>query len=468
MIRFGKLVDGAIYELNRRSGLLYYHNGKIEPPYIWNYLNQHFQNNSTNHNHQKWSPYRAVLFGNEDPLNITGMIGRGELITSKIKLAIIITSDSGRTKAYERASMTAQSLRWTTSNMYMPICIVAQSDTRKEKETISTSDRDNVILIFHGSDVKASTFIVDTRDEEILKTKLLKWKKKLSFFNSHQIFAFHFTVINGVEPENSEEIFKRFGKLVDGAIYELNRRSGLLYYHNGKIEPPYIWNYLNQHFQNNSTNHNHQKWSPYRAVLFGNEDPLNITGMIGRGELITSKIKLAIIITSDSGRTKAYERASMTAQSLRWTTSNMYMPICIVAQSDTRKEKETISTSDRDNVILIFHGSDVKASTFIVDTRDEEILKTKLLKWKKKLSFFNSHQIFAFHFTVINGVEPENSEEIFKNIFENVHLSTLRLLDEQSITGINHQDNDKYNFDNGPVYAIIGLKKWIKDEKKYL
>ncbi|MCP9260679.1 hypothetical protein DINM_004061 [Dirofilaria immitis] len=254
----------------------------------------------------------------------------------------------------------------------------------------------------------------------------------------------------------------RFGKLVDGAIYELNRRSGLLYYHNGKIEPPYIWNYLNQHFQNNSTNHNHQKWSPYRAVLFGNEDPLNITGMIGRGELITvmsqkiilrynkngSKIKLAIIITSDSGRTKAYERASMTAQSLRWTTSNMYMPICIVAQSDTRKEKETISTSDRDNVILIFHGSDVKASTFIVDTRDEEILKTKLLKWKINLFF-----IYCRHLS---------------NIFENVHLSTLRLLDEQSITGINHQDNDKYNFDNGPVYAIIGLKKWIKDEKKYL
>ncbi|VDO46965.1 unnamed protein product [Onchocerca flexuosa] len=131
------------------------------------------------------------------------------------------------------------------------------------------------------------------------------------------------------------------------------------------------------------------------------------------------------------------------------------MPICIVAQSDTRTNefyylseslmKSYIADSNNlmlpeylsvlqkvrkychnknlraanlintleEDIVILFYYHEINASTFVVDTKDEETLRKKFLEWKEKLNFLNSHQTFAFHFTMINGTEPENSEEIF-------------------------------------------------------
>ncbi|EJD73317.1 hypothetical protein LOAG_19261, partial [Loa loa] len=42
------------------------------------------------------------------------------------------------------------------------------------------------------------------------------------------------------------------------------------------------------------------------------------------------------------------------------------------------------------------------------------------------------------------------------NTFPDIPLSTLRLLDESSVTGVRHQS---YAHD-GPVYAIVGFRKF--------
>ncbi|EFO18787.1 hypothetical protein LOAG_09708 [Loa loa] len=90
------------------------------------------------------------------------------------------------------------------------------------------------------------------------------------------------------------------------------------------------------------------------------------------------------------------------------------MPIRVVAQSDNRNRTTYNNLSVVDGKVLIFYGSDINASTHLVDRNNSEMLETKFEDWKKKLLFFNTHQVIAFHFTVVNGTEPEDSEEIFR------------------------------------------------------
>ncbi|VDK85382.1 unnamed protein product [Onchocerca ochengi] len=123
------------------------------------------------------------------------------------------------------------------------------------------------------------------------------------------------------------------------------------------------------------------------------------------------QVKLVIVFAGDHQRTgeKVEDRASITARILRNT---LHIPICIVAQSDTREKKRL--RKYKDSSVLFFRGSDMHASTLVINTTDEAKLKETFLNWKKKLHFLENHQIIAFHFTMINGTEPENSEQIFR------------------------------------------------------
>uniref|UniRef100_A0A1I7V695 DUF3085 domain-containing protein n=1 Tax=Loa loa TaxID=7209 RepID=A0A1I7V695_LOALO len=111
-------------------------------------------------------------------------------------------------------------------------------------------------------------------------------------------------------------------------------------------------------------------------------------------------------------------------------------PICIVDQPDNRKAYINAIGVPK---ALLFYGP------------DEELL------------FLNSHQAIAFHFTVVNSTEPEDSEEIFSNTFPDIPLSTLRLLDESSLTGVDYQIETKSDFYIGPVYAIVGFRKFVEE-----
>ncbi|EJW84339.1 hypothetical protein WUBG_04749 [Wuchereria bancrofti] len=173
------------------------------------------------------------------------------------------------------------------------------------------------------------------------------------------------------------------------------------------------------------------------------------------------EVKLIILICSDDERTKenAVSRALNVTEMIREDLGNA--PICVVAQSDTRENVRESLGWYRDSLVLVFYGLDISASTLLVDTKDNETLKAKFEDWKEEFFFLDNYQTIAFHFTVVNGNEPENSEEIFSEIFPHIPLSKLCLLNESSsMTGINYQIGTESRFLAGPAYAIVGFRKF--------
>ncbi|EJD74174.1 hypothetical protein LOAG_18475, partial [Loa loa] len=172
-------------------------------------------------------------------------------------------------------------------------------------------------------------------------------------------------------------------------------------------------------------------------------------------------VKLVIMISNDLKNTDEGDESEAldAAKKIRGKIGSA--PICIVDQPDNRKAYINAIGVPK---ALLFYGPDVKASTLLVEKNDtSDILKTRFKKWKEELLFLNSHQAIAFHFTVVNSTEPEDSEEIFSNTFPDIPLSTLRLLDESSLTGVDYQIETKSDFYIGPVYAIVGFRKFVEE-----
>ncbi|EFO15605.2 hypothetical protein LOAG_12904 [Loa loa] len=331
------------------------------------------------------------------------------------------------------------------------------------------------------------------------------------------------------------------------ANYELNRRSRILHYRDGKINPGYLKEAFEHASQMNFTNDDHRKkytenhWSPVQAILFGGEKALNITCVAVPCDVVTvtsqedhlkisqrkinahfqfipdeikgspmngiiiphnqpsqmriemqpiknilawkknsmSKIhelqksgyplKLTILISTDDNviQEGAKSRALSAVEVIRKDLSSA--PICVITQRDTRNSVRFNKDCRRKNLeldsyglALMFYGHDVNASILLVDKKDNnETLKSKFELWKQKeLLFLDSHQAVAFHFTVVNSTEPKNSEKIFSNTFPDIPLNTLRLLDESSMTGVNYKVGTMSDFYAGPVYAVVGFRKF--------
>ncbi|EFO21670.2 hypothetical protein LOAG_06816 [Loa loa] len=203
----------------------------------------------------------------------------------------------------------------------------------------------------------------------------------------------------------------------------------------------------------------------YKSFSFWRADDLEFIKIpisnVNSLETYEGEVKLVIVISNDLKY--IHERAESEALNVKNEIRKKIVsaPICVVAQSDNRENAIHNNPEEVQGNILAFYGSDVKASTLLVEKNDtSDILKTKFKKWKKELLFFNSHQVIAFHFTVVNGTEPEDSEEIFSHTFPDIPLSTLRLLDESSLTGVDYQVETKFDFYTGPVYAIVGFRKF--------
>ncbi|EJD75069.1 hypothetical protein LOAG_17720 [Loa loa] len=182
----------------------------------------------------------------------------------------------------------------------------------------------------------------------------------------------------------------------------------------------------------------------------------NINDQTGQ-RISEDKLKLLIVISNDDEGAKS--EALNAVEEIRKQVVSA--PICVVAQSDNRDNNKSYNNFIGNGRVLMFYGPDVKASILLVNKKDtSEMLKTKFENWKKELLFLNSHQVIAFHFTVVNGTEPEDNEEIFSNTFPDIPLSTLRLLDESSMTGVDYQVETEFRFDVGPVYAIVGFRQF--------
>uniref|UniRef100_A0A8R1XNU8 Uncharacterized protein n=1 Tax=Onchocerca volvulus TaxID=6282 RepID=A0A8R1XNU8_ONCVO len=112
------------------------------------------------------------------------------------------------------------------------------------------------------------------------------------------------------------------------------------------------------------------------------------------------------------------------------------------------------------NLFLIFSGSNIEASTFLVETTNEEKLRKKFLKWKSELDFLESHHIIPFHFTK-KSMESTNSEKIFREAF-GIHPLTLRLSgSDLTGTGLIYCNSTTKTRENpGSVYAIVGYRKF--------
>ncbi|KAM3722261.1 Aspartokinase [Dirofilaria immitis] len=315
----------------------------------------------------------------------------------------------------------------------------------------------------------------------------------------------------------------------DTANFELNRRFKVLNWRDGKITLPFYSKAWERIFQTNFTSKAHRSdfarhhWTPYQIILFGSENPLNITSVMqfcfvliftphkDHLEIFDTAIfaKNGLFVPKETKGSPAngvifpwpfssaanfgfhsltikdiYDNSSMyqsfktrnqpmklvilidgndqmfqtkIVQTIRNDLGNM--PICVVAQLDVRSNVKKSAEYD-DSSALFFYGDDVNASTLAVDTRNEEAMRRKLLMWKEELPFLDTHQTIAFHFTMVNGNEPENSEQIFSDTFPNIQLSTLRLIGGPSIIEVSNQFETESRFDAGPVYAIVGFKKF--------
>uniref|UniRef100_A0A0R3RNR6 Transcriptional regulator n=1 Tax=Elaeophora elaphi TaxID=1147741 RepID=A0A0R3RNR6_9BILA len=52
------------------------------------------------------------------------------------------------------------------------------------------------------------------------------------------------------------------------------------------------------------------------------------------------------------------------------------------------------------------------------------------------------------------------------NIFPNIPVSTLRLRGKSSLAGVNNHVEGESRFDSGPVYAIVGIRKFDYGKNK--
>uniref|UniRef100_A0A8R1TMH1 Uncharacterized protein n=1 Tax=Onchocerca volvulus TaxID=6282 RepID=A0A8R1TMH1_ONCVO len=136
-------------------------------------------------------------------------------------------------------------------------------------------------------------------------------------------------------------------------------------------------------------------------------------------------------------------------------SENQSVPICYAFHISTNYRYRWESS-----LFLMFGGSNVEASTVLVETTNEEKLREKLLKWKSELDFLERHHIIPFHFTK-DSAESTNSENIFRDTF-GIQPVTLRLsaseLAETGLIYCNSTSNAKRN--PGSVYAIVGFKKF--------
>ncbi|VDP18749.1 unnamed protein product [Onchocerca flexuosa] len=265
--------------------------------------------------------------------------------------------------------------------------------------------------------------------------------------------------------------------MAPAANFELNRRFRVLHYRNGEINPPFLRKFWKISSQTNLTNDKikwefeKHHWLPSCAILFGNQQPLNI--MDERVPIDYVKIKGDpmngmffpyawhwndnLYFSDIRALMLKYGRNIEFSKRLKITQirENQYsMPICVVAQSNIGNKhfRKEIFDQDHwnsiirtDNLVMTFRGFNMDASTFVVDIEDDETLKRQFLDWKE---------------VNIIAVTKKKSD-----IFQNIPLSTLRLHGGPSTTGVSYHTETESRFDAGPVYAIVGLRMFGCDRE---
>ncbi|MCP9256787.1 hypothetical protein DINM_000003, partial [Dirofilaria immitis] len=107
---------------------------------------------------------------------------------------------------------------------------------------------------------------------------------------------------------------------------------------------------------------------------------------------------------------------------------------------------------------IVFHGSNVEASTFLVKTKDEKELREELLEWKRGLYFLKNYNIIAFYF-MENEMITTNGK-IFREIFNTEPFSVRFHKDWSKDVGLVHLNSTTSSLNDGSVFAIIGFKKY--------
>ncbi|EFO22169.1 hypothetical protein LOAG_06317 [Loa loa] len=148
---------------------------------------------------------------------------------------------------------------------------------------------------------------------------------------------------------------------------------------------------------------------------------------------MSDKVKLVIMIGNDFKYTRecAESQILVIAKAFQEVVS---APICVIAQPNNRDNTNNEDFEKVGNALAFNSGNE--------------------------LLFFNSHQVILFHFTVINGTEPDDSKKIFSKTFPDIPLCTLRLFNESSMTVVDYQVETEFRFHAGHVYAIVGVRKF--------
>ncbi|MCP9260291.1 hypothetical protein DINM_003657 [Dirofilaria immitis] len=192
--------------------------------------------------------------------------------------------------------------------------------------------------------------------------------------------------------------------VADAVNLQLNRRSRILHYRDGKINPPFLTNFLKCKSRRNEAHEDASEycWSEYTAILFGEENPIHAIN--------ASCYFNIFLITSHKDHLKFF--------------------ITNHSKDETKL------------IIMIVNNNEIISGR--IENRIS--MKTEILRKKVRISAP----------ICIVGQSDIRDED---NAFENIPLTTLRLIGEPSVVGVNYQDKTKSYFKAGPVYAFIGIRK---------
>ncbi|MCP9262861.1 hypothetical protein DINM_006127 [Dirofilaria immitis] len=103
---------------------------------------------------------------------------------------------------------------------------------------------------------------------------------------------------------------------------------------------------------------------------------------------------------------------------------------------------------------IIFYGSNVEASTFLVKAKDEKELGEKTYG----LGFLKSHYIIAFHF--MENETLATNGNIFREIFD-IELLPMHIPTEcGNVIGLAHRNSTLNSLNDGEMFSTIGFKKF--------
>ncbi|KAM3720987.1 Bifunctional protein GlmU [Dirofilaria immitis] len=134
----------------------------------------------------------------------------------------------------------------------------------------------------------------------------------------------------------------------------------------------------------------------------------------------------------------------------------MNSQICMISQTSSETSETNYLYR---NEIMIFGGNDVEASTLVVKTNNEAELREQFQRWNiETISNWDNYQKMAFHFPMNDSDEPNNSESLFNEVFNDVKL----VMCDSHVNTTASVFSSHGEAQSGSIYAIVGFANKLR------